>query len=258
MVGAKRVLFIGLLTCLSLFGWAQGSVYFSVNGVVYPGGQCEVNPSEYGFGQPLRIGIAGTVPAGRDWQLYLTYSGPDSPSLRGVLLEYNGRSAVCGVGKLLLSRTELLQLADNRRVVFLHLAGLAMATRGSIRVHLHTKNPNVEVGHLTINLSGLRAPGDELAWRPSQLLSRVRSMVIPIYPNPVKSGSVYINLQGIPASKQGEVSVVDILGTPVYSTPFVGGTLVQCPADGLSKGVYFVRIDVEGALYRTERLVVDR
>ncbi|MEB2342899.1 MAG: T9SS type A sorting domain-containing protein, partial [Flavobacteriia bacterium] len=83
-----------------------------------------------------------------------------------------------------------------------------------------------------------------------------------LWPNPVRDGQVYLNIDGIgSATQQITVDVKDIYGQQVYGQAFGNSgerfsTVLNLPAD-IASGVYLVNITVNGEV-TTHRLSIVR
>lgn len=237
---------------------AQRVTHFAVNGQVCQEDECVVELGSAGYGRPLRLSLVGERPSASAIDFLLTYTPSGVRPVRGVMLEFSGHSINLGQGMLRVPRQSTPSLWGGGAALYLHLGEITVSTPGIVTVKAFVRGAAAPFAVVSVRLEGLKTPGENPPWRDEGQFNDVRPHVVPIYPNPVKSGPVHIDLQGIPADKKGQVSVLDLLGGTVFSTPFVGGAIVECPADGLSKGIYFVRIDVEGIVLYTGRLVIDR
>ncbi|MCO6481178.1 MAG: T9SS type A sorting domain-containing protein, partial [Flavobacteriales bacterium] len=96
---------------------------------------------------------------------------------------------------------------------------------------------------------------------PAQSLIEVRGEAT-LWPNPVRDGQVYLNIDGIQsATQQITVDIKDIYGQQVYGQAFGNSgerfsTVLDLPAD-IASGVYLVNITVNGEMI-TKRLSVVR
>ena len=235
---------------------AQPGAHFVVNGLDCTENVCSVNVSDFSLGAPLRLGLRGAVPVGQSLELYLEQES--TKPVKGVMLEYGGYSVAPGTATIRVPSTQVRGLWRSTGSLLLHLGELSASSVGRIVIRARVPKSTQDYAVLVVDLAGLRTPGAEMAWDRSVLFAKNMPAMIPMYPNPVKSGMLHIDLQAMPFGRKGALSIIDILGSTVYSAPVQGGTLVECPSDGLSKGVYFVRVDLDGLPTRTGRLVVDR
>lgn len=254
-----------LLTILTLFFLlpcgllrAEGGTFFVVNGQSCTHGVCAVDMARFGMGGPLRLSLAGDLPTVRAVDFAITYSPGDRKLARGVILEFNGHSVNPGQGVIRVADGLLHSLWGGGGALFLHTGELNATSAGTIKVKAFAPGAAEPFAQVHIVLEGLKTPGELPPWDGLGQFSEWRPVVVPIYPNPVRSGSVHIDLQGVSSGRRGQVAIVDLLGGTVLSMPFAGGGILECPTDGLSKGIYFVRVEVEGATLHTGRLVIDR
>ncbi len=252
------ILFSLFVTFLLPASAQRDRVDFALNGQTCTNGKCAINVASYGSGRPLRLTLAGTVPSRQPLEVSLVLRTNESKRPKGVTLEFDGYSLSPGKKTLRISSANAHKLWRSDTPMLLHLGELNASATGYIEVEVRGVRTNVVISRAHITLEGLRTPGERIGWERQDPFSTVRPIVVPIYPNPIKEGLIHMDLQGIPRGQTGEVSIIDVLGTRVYSTPFKGGTMVQCPSEQLSKGIYFVRIDVDGSILYTGRLVVDK
>ncbi|PIE84197.1 MAG: hypothetical protein CSA07_03060 [Bacteroidia bacterium] len=78
-----------------------------------------------------------------------------------------------------------------------------------------------------------------------------------IYPSRLKHGKLHVDLRAVPQHRHGHVSIINLLGNTVHCQPFMGGELIRYPSEQLARGIYFIRIDLEGSPLHTARIVVD-
>ena len=246
------LLFVALLLTVSV--WAQRSAYFVVNGQSCEEGYCSLNVLNLGIGRPLQLRLAGSYTS-NDLEFFLTFDGKKR-SLQGVTLEYRGYSVGIGSDRLRVPVSQVTQLFGNGMPLRLHLGELSASTSGVISVHARRTGATEDMARLDINLEGLRIPGEELPW--ANTFGRPHTIVVPIYPNPVRQGPIFVDLQTFPSGSSGTVSVVDLLGTRLYRATVSGGSVHQFASELFPKGVYFVRIEMDGEIVYTARLVVEK
>lgn len=236
----------------------EEGVSFAVNGQACDSGQCALNVATYGSGRPLRLNLTGGVPMQQAVEVSLVLVSSAAKGARGVTLEFDGCCATPSRVPLRISPENAPKLWRAKSPLLLHLGDLNPTATEYIDVVVRLSKSRLEVARLHIQLEGLRAPGEQVGWELHDPFATMRPIIVPIYPNPVKEGLIHVDLQAIPSDKSGEVSIIDLLGSTVYSTHFTGGNLVQCPSEDLSKGIYFLRVDVDGSVLYTGRLVVDK
>ena len=238
-------------------GWAQSDPYFVVNGQSCEEGYCAINVVSYGVGRPLQIRMAGSYPGGA-LDLFLSFNGKKK-SLQGVSLEYHGYSVSLGAERLQLNASQAAQLFGSGLPLRLHLGELNASASGVISVHARRVGSIDDLARLDITLEGLRVPGEELPWYPNRLTHNLQpTIVVPIYPNPVRQGPIFLDLQAFPSAATGTVSVMDLLGSRLYRAAVTGGSVHQFPSEKFPKGFYFVRIEMNGASVYTARLVIEK
>ncbi len=250
-----RTIFLVFITLLlSLTLWAQRSAHFIVNGQSCEEGYCSLNVLNLGVGRPLQLRLAGSYP-NSDLEFFFTFNGKKK-NLQGVTLEYRGYSVSIGSERLRIPAGQVSQLFGNGLPLRLHLGELNALASGVVSVHARRTGATEDFARLDINLEGLRIPGEEIPW--ANTFGTSHSVVVPIYPNPVRQGPIFIDLQTFPSGFEGMVSVVDLLGTRLYRSTVSGGSVHQFSSDLFPKGIYFVRIEMEGEIVYTTRLVVEK
>ena len=250
-----RTIFLVFITLLlSLTLWAQRSAHFIVNGQSCEEGYCSLNVLNLGVGRPLQLRLAGSYP-NSDLEFFFTFNGKKK-NLQGVTLEYRGYSVSIGSERLRIPAGQVSQLFGNGLPLRLHLGELNALASGVVSVHARRTGATEDFARLDINLEGLRIPGEEIPW--ANTFGTSHSVVVPIYPNPVRQGPIFIDLQTFPSDSEGMVSVVDLLGTRLYRSTVSGGSVHQFSSDLFPKGIYFVRIEMEGEIVYTTRLVVEK
>lgn len=250
----RTLILVLLALSLSLTLWAQRSAHFVVNGQSCEEGYCSLNVLNLGVGRPLQLRLAGTYP-NSDLEFFLTFSGKKK-NLQGVTLEYRGYSVSIGSERLRIPAGQVSQLFGNGLPLRLHLGELNASASGVVSVHARRTGATEDFARLDINLEGLRIPGEEIPW--ANTFGSPHSIVVPIYPNPVRQGPIFIDLQTFPSGSAGTVSVVDLLGTRLYRATVSGGSVHQFSSELFPKGVYFVRIEMDGEVVYTARLVVEK
>lgn len=258
MRSLRNLTLVVLVWLLALAARAQENVHFVVNGQACTDGRCVLSLSSYALGQPLRLSLTGVQPGTATLGFSFSQAIEATRPVRGLLLEYGGYSVASGAGIIRVPAASAAALFNATTHLVLHLGDIPPIATGVLTVAAHVKGQAQPIAKVQIFLEGLQTPGESIPWERGQRFDEVRPQLVPVYPNPVKSGPVHIDLQSIPAGRKGWVSIVDLLGATIYNAPFEGGTIVECPADSFSKGVYFVRIDVEGTPIFTGRLIIDR
>lgn len=252
----RIVLFLGML----LWGFAlqaQPQSYFVVNGQSCEVGYCAINVVNYGVGRPLQLRMAGEYPNGA-LELFLSFSGKRK-NLQGVTLEYQGYGVNIGAEHLHLNANQAAKLFGTGLPLRLHLGELNASANGVISVHARRPGSTEDFARLDITLEGLRVPGEEIPWNPNRLSPTVQpTIVVPIYPNPVRQGPIFLDLQAFPSSSTGSVTVMDLLGARRYRSVVAGGGIHQFSSEIFPKGVYFVRIEMNGQNVYTARLVIEK
>jgi len=251
----RRVVLVFITLLLSLSVWAQRSAYFVVNGQSCEEGYCSLNVFNLGVGRPLQLRLAGSYRSG-DLEFFLTFNGKKK-SLQGVTLEFRGYSVSIGADRLRIPSSQVSQLFGSGLPLRLHLGELSASTSGVVSVHARRVGTTEDMASLDINLEGLRIPGEEIPWAKN-FGTPPHSIAVPIYPNPVRQGPIFVDLQTFPNGTTGTVSVVDLLGTRLYRAAVAGGSVHQFSSELFPKGVYFVRIEMEGDVVYTARLVVEK
>lgn len=82
--------------------------------------------------------------------------------------------------------------------------------------------------------------------------------LVNIYPSTLRYGKLHIDLRAIPQDRHGQIAIINLLGNTIHSQRFTGGQIIRYPAIQFLRGIYFIRVDLEGRPLRTARLVVDR
>lgn len=254
MKACRVIVLIIITSFLNVAAWAQRSTYFVVNGQSCEEGFCSLNVVNLGVGRPLQLRLAGNI-VNSGLEFFLSFDGKKK-SLQGVTLEYAGYSVSIGADQLRIPASQVSQLFRNGLPLRLHLGELGASTNGIISVHARRSGTTDDVARLDINLEGLRIPGEELPW--SNTFAIPRPIVVPIYPNPVRQGPIFIDLQNFSNTSSGVVSVVDLLGTRLYNASVTGASVHQFSSEVFPKGVYFVRIEMDGEVVYTARLVVEK
>lgn len=254
---SRGILLLLLGVLLGGTALSQSTPYFIVNGQSCEEGYCAINVVSYGVGRPLQLRMSGDYSGGA-LDLFLSFSGKKK-GLQGVSLEYQGYSVGLVAERLHLSAAQAAQLFGAGRSLRLHLGELNASASGVISVHARRVGSMEDFARLDITLEGLRVPGEELPWKPNRLTPNLQpTIVVPIYPNPVRQGPIFLDLQAFPSAATGTVSVMDLLGTPLYRAAVTGGSVHQFPSEKFPKGVYFVRIEMNGEDMYTARLVIEK
>ena len=238
----RIVLFLGML----LWGialQAQPQSYFVVNGQSCEVGYCAINVVNYGVGRPLQLRMAGEYPNGA-LELFLSFSGKRK-NLQGVTLEYQGYGVNIGAEHLHLNANQAAKLFGTGLPLRLHLGELNASANGVISVHARRPGSTEDFARLDITLEGLRVPGEEIPWNPNRL-------------SPTVQPTIFLDLQAFPSTSTGSVTVMDLLGTRRYRATVAGGGIHQFPSEVFPKGVYFVRIEMNGQNVYTARLVIEK
>lgn len=121
--------------------------------------------------------------------------------------------------------------ATSARITLIdHVLGSEESTNESNSIELPSEN-TIRVQLDNHSTSGISARTSEVA----------------LFPNPATDG--FVNLQCFDGIAQGSISIHNALGSVVVQHPVsAGATTVQIPVSGLSKGVYFARVQTTTGL----------
>ncbi len=251
----KLVLLLFVLLTISFWTLAQESPYFVLNGQSCEDGYYSLDAAHIASGQPLQLRLAGVVPPSSALDFFLTYRGKKK-GLQTLNLEFRGYTVGLTGDRLRVSSQQVAALFGNTFLLRLHLGDLNTSNSGILSIHASRAGSAEDYARLDINLEGLRVPGEELPW--SNNMASLQQLPVPIYPNPVREGPIFLDLQNYPSAATGVVSVTDLLGSRLYRAALTGGGVHQISSDRFPKGIYFLRIEMNGATVQTTRLIIEK
>lgn len=229
--------------------------FFVVNGQNCAEGSCSLNMLNQEVGRPLPIRLSGEMPSG-GLDLFLSTAGREK-QLKGISIEFRGYSIGVGAEQLHIPASQVSDLFGTLHPLRLYLGGVNASNSGSVTLHIRRSGQTSDWISLTIHFEGLRIPGTEQPWTNNFLRSGT-PVLVPIYPNPVRQGPIFVDLQTFPGASQGYVTVMDLLGTELYRAAVSGASVHQFSSVQFPKGIYFVRVEMDGLVQYTARLVIER